>query len=145
MARTDPQIPRILKSLFSVAEQVIKKVALDIVANLVKAPSEGGTPVDTGWARANWLVNIGTPFLQPFGTRDQAEAAGWRSGAPPTAGLGQGTIATYKLGPPVFISNNVPYITRLNDGSSSQAPRGFVQAAILRALTSLSTVGVIRV
>lgn len=135
MARVDPQIPRILKSLFSVAEQIIKKVALDIVANLVKAASEGGTPVDTGWARANWLVNIGTPFLAPIGTRESV----------PQAGTGVASIATYKLGPPVFISNNVPYITRLNEGSSQQAPRGFVQAAILRALTGLSTVGVIRV
>ncbi len=33
----------------------------------------------------------------------------------------------------LFLSNNVPYISRLNDGSSGQAPAGFVQAAIARA------------
>lgn len=134
MAQQRRQIPLIMRQLISVAEQVIKKVAFDIQANLVKASSEGGTPVDTGWARANWLVNIGTPFLQPIGTYAQAAA-----GNVPPAGTGLGNLATYKLGPKVFISNNVPYIVRLNEGSSQKAPAGFVQAAILRALTSLST------
>ena len=34
-----------------------------------------------------------------------------------------------------FITNNVPYIVRLNDGSSKQQPRGFVQRAIRKAVT----------
>lgn len=136
MAARPNQIPKIMRQLVSVAEQIIKKVAFDIQANLVRAASEGGTPVDTGWARANWLVNVGTPFLAPLG-----EYTGKTTTV--RAGTGLSSIATYKLGPKVFISNNVPYITRLNDGSSTQAPRGFVQAAILRALTSLRTVKVV--
>jgi hypothetical protein len=32
-----------------------------------------------------------------------------------------------------YIQNNVPYIERLNDGWSSQAPAGFVEKAILAA------------
>ena len=136
MAAPRNQVPRILRQLTSVAEQIIKKVAFDITANLVKAASQGGTPVDTGWARANWLVNVGTPFLAAIGSPD----------AVPPTGTGVGSIAAYKLGMgKVFISNNVPYITRLNEGWSKQAPAGFVQAAILRALLGLRTIGVIRV
>lgn len=137
MAARKNQIPKIMRQLVSVAEQIIKKVAFDIQANLVRAASQGGTPVDTGWARANWLVNVGTPFLAPLGEY----VAGKKTTVP--AGTGLANIATYKLGPKVFISNNVPYITRLNEGSSDQAPKGFVQAAILRAVTSLRTVKVV--
>ena len=36
----------------------------------------------------------------------------------------------------VNITNNVPYIRRLNEGSSSQAPAAFVQSAIARALNN---------
>lgn len=125
-----------MRQLVSVAEQIIKKVAFDIQANLVRAASQGGTPVDTGWARANWLVNVGTPFLSPIG-----EYTGRKTTVAPNTGLA--SIATYKLGPKVFISNNVPYITFLNDGTSKQAPKGFVQAAIKRAVTSARTVKVV--
>ena len=125
-----------MRQLVSVAEQIIKKVAFDIQANLVRAASQGGTPVDTGWARANWLVNVGTPFLAPLG-----EYTGKTTTV--RVGTGLANIATYKLGPKVFISNNVPYITRLNEGSSKQAPEGFVQAAIKRAVTSARTVKVV--
>jgi hypothetical protein len=34
----------------------------------------------------------------------------------------------------IFISNSVKYIIALNSGSSSQAPRNFVQISILRAV-----------
>ncbi len=136
----ESQIRRILRQLTSVAEQVIKRVAFDIQANLVRASTEGGTPVDTGWARANWLTNVGTPFLTPIGSYEQA-----KEGSVPAAGFGLGSIASYKLPfGKVFISNNVPYIVNLNEGSSKKAPAGFVQAAILRALVGLRSVVVVR-
>ncbi len=107
-------------------EQVIRKIVLDVVANLVKAPSEGGTPVDTGWARSNWLVNLAVPPAGTLGSRDAVQTH-----PSPLAAM-----LSYKLRfGQVYMSNNVPYITRLNDGYSKQAPAGFVQAAILKALT----------
>ena len=36
----------------------------------------------------------------------------------------------------VFVSNNVPYILKLNDGHSQQAPAGFIQTAIHKAVTT---------
>lgn len=123
----------VVTSLERFVEQIIRKIALDIVANLVRAPSEGGTPVDTGWARANWVPQIGEPFRGTAGTREQAEA-GNVSGAEQGQGLAT-VAATYKLERgKVYISNNVPYIGRLNAGSSRQAPAGFVEAAIAKAV-----------
>lgn len=128
------QIPKVIRQLESVAEQVIKKIAFDVTANLVRAPSEGGTPVDTGWARANWIVNIGSALILPVGSPE----------AVPAAGITAGVVASYKLFQgPVYISNNVPYISRLNRGHSQQAPAGFVQAAIRKAVRDVVTVKVV--
>lgn len=128
------QIRVVVSSLEAFLDRIMKKLTLDIVANLVSAPDTGyGTPVDTGWARANWVPQIGSPRTTTVGTREQAEA-----GSVSLAGQqgGLATVATtYKFGPRIFISNNVPYIVHLNEGSSRQAPRGFVQNAIAKAVT----------
>lgn len=127
-----PRVRVVVTSLERFVELIIRKLALDIVANLVAAPPEGGTPVDTGWARANWIPRIGEPFRGTAGTREQAEA-GNVSGA--EQGAGQVAMLGYRLERGrVYISNNVPYIVRLNEGSSRQAPRGFVQAAVAKAV-----------
>lgn len=122
----------IISALEQVAESVIKKVGLDISANLSRAPAEGGTPVDTGWARANWLSSVTKSINKPEGSPENVSAA---ETAKQAGLLG---LLTYRLkAGPVFISNNVPYILRLNDGHSKQAPAGFVQRAIQEAVTGL--------
>lgn len=129
------QIRIIIQGLESTAELVIKKLTLDVVANLVKAPPEGGTPVATGWARNNWIANVGTPITEAAGTPKNVGAAS----AAQQAGLGRALAYKLRAGP-VFISNNVPYILRLNDGHSAQAAPGFVQRAIQLAVTQLRSV-----
>lgn len=123
----------VVSDLEAFVERLIRKVTLDIAANLRRAPSEGGTPVDTGWARANWVVRVGQPFDQTAGTRQEAEDGNIDVG-PQQAG--ELEAATYQLGRgTLHITNNVPYIVNLNEGSSQQAPAGFVQAAISKAVT----------
>lgn len=131
---TDPVV--VIRALNGVAEQVVRKLALDIVAELVKAPSEGGTPIDTSWASNNWTAQITSPRREPIGSPENAGAAA----AEQQASLG--ALLGYRLlNGPVFITNNVPYITLLNQGTSKQAPAGFVQAAITRAVEDLRSVG----
>jgi hypothetical protein len=119
----------VLDALETTIEAVMKKVALDIVANLVSSPGNGyGTPVDTGWARANWVPAIGSPYEGTAGSKKALNL-----------GVQQQAIATvatsYRLSQgPIYISNNVPYIVLLNEGSSKQAPAGFVQNAISKAV-----------
>lgn len=125
---TTRRVRVVVTALETFIESIIKKITLDIVANLTAAPSEGGTPVDTGWARANWVPQIGTA---PTGTVGSPANV---TGAPQHAGA-VAVAAGYKLDKgPVFISNNVPYILKLNAGSSQQAPKGFIQAAIAKAI-----------
>lgn len=121
----------IVASLNGFVDQLIKKLVLDIVANLVAAPSDGGTPVDTGWARANWVPNIGSPVTSPAGSREQAE----KGVLPSAQQAGIAAMLSYKSSKgPVFISNNVPYILPLDRGSSKQAPKGFVRRAVVKAI-----------
>ena len=132
MATRSRQVRVIIGSLEGSVELIVKKLVLDFVANVQRAPSEGGTPVDTGWASANWVPNIGSPLEQPAGTRAQAE-----SGTLPTASTTQSALvaSSYKLTlGPVHVTNNVPYILKLNAGSSGQAPAGFVQRSIAKAV-----------
>ena len=96
------------------AERLIRAVALDVLGTIVKR-----TPVDTGRARGNWQATIGAPA---GGITDQLD---------PTAALalakGQAALAGFRPGPSIFIVNNLPYIVRLEYGSSGQAPGGMVR------------------
>lgn len=108
-------------------ESAAKTLILEIVRELKRQPSQGGTPVDTGHARANWIPSVGVA--------NTTEAPG-NSNAAYQAGVAQ--VASYKLGQgALWVSNVVSYITRLNYGSSTQAPALFVEAAIDRALTTI--------
>lgn len=95
-----------------------------------------GTPVDTGRARSNWRVSLGSPVfdtVEPFapgarlGLGEQANAQG-------AIAQGAAVIGARRDGQDIWISNNVPYIGALNDGSSDQAPANFVEAAIAQAV-----------
>lgn len=102
--------------------QAYVALVLEIVAELKKSPGQGGTPVDTGHARANWVPSIGQPFAGEVDT--DADAVGRLLGYR----LEQGTL---------WISNNAPYIELLDLGYSHQAPPGFIEAAIERAVATI--------
>ena len=129
------QVRIIVEAVESFIEKVVKSIVLDVVANLVRAPGEGGTPVDTGWARANWVPNIDSPNRDGGGNRARGSRISQTPGRRAEQQEGIASVATrYKLGQTVYISNNVPYIVRLDQGSSTQAPSGFVQRAIIKAI-----------
>jgi hypothetical protein len=117
--------------------RIVKKLVLDIVANLQAAPSEGGTPVDTGWARANWIPVVGAASAKP--APKPLERGTAMAGATNVFAAGQAAIAAIVTGynarqGPVTIANNVPYILKLDAGSSKQAPSGFIRRGIVKAL-----------
>ena len=125
-----PELRIVVQALDRTIELVIKKLVLDIVANLQAQPQQGGTPVDTGWARANWIPKIGSPRTSPAGSPENLPSDS-------ATGVAEVVLGYKVIRGPVFISNNVPYIVRLNEGHSGQAPRGFVQNAIAKAVGSL--------
>lgn len=83
------------------------------------------TPVDTGRARGNWLVSIGsTDFTSDDSSEDKAGAS--------TIGTGSAKLSGLKADPftVVYLQNNLPYIEELERGSSTQAPSGMVTVTI---------------
>ena len=101
------------------------------------------TPVDTGRARSNWVVSIGVPRTDAPKSAKGPRGGQGRRGVKTDATNealedGRATILGYKLGKGgIFISNNVPYIGRLDAGSSAQAPQGMTSAAIKAAQKQL--------
>ena len=125
------QVTAIVRDLDRFAERLIVKITLDVTANLVEA-----TPVDTGWARANWVPSVGQRSRRPAQSFPGRTPSAFVQTAAAKQSVGQAQAVGYKLERGrVFVSNNVDYILRLNDGYSRQAPAGFVQRAIRKAVT----------
>ena len=120
------EVVSVVSSLEAFTEDTIKRLTLEVTATLAES-----TPVLTGWARSNWLPSIGSPVDSPTGTKESV------SDAEREARLGQ-VVLTYRLPSLVHVTNNVPYIVELNEGSSRKAPSGFVQIAIARAIREVS-------
>lgn len=129
MARNS-QIIGLVSEIEEFTSGVVKKITLDVTANL-----EETTPVDTGWARANWVPSVGTAYDENLESQSGANRADFVNGAESRKQKGRAEVAAYSLEMgPCFISNNVPYIGKLNEGTSKQAPRAFVQAGIEKAV-----------
>lgn len=117
-----------MRALTRFTEKHIKILTLEVTANLIE-----DTPRDTGWARSNWIPSIGKSVDSVAGARNQVNASLQQAGLSAVA-------STYTLrSGSVFVTNNVPYIQPLNDGHSKQAPAGFVQLAILKAVRDTFT------
>lgn len=125
------ELTRLIRTLEDFVDFNVRELTVNLTANLIE-----DTPRDTGWARANWIPNIGAPFQGTSGTRFQAE-----SGRINTSHQTRGTArvsAVYSITMGnVYITNNVPYIVQLNEGSSTQAPEGYVQIAIDETIDDL--------
>ena len=102
------------------------RVALAMIRALIDS-----TPVDTSAALSNWRVSDG-----PLGDAIRAHVPGEKrstQGASAAVALAEAerAIQAGKHANALVIFNSIPYIRRLNEGSSSQAPAGFIEKAIL--------------
>lgn len=96
-------------------KRVRNSLALRIDARLIQE-----TPVDTSEARSAWNVSVGNPNNAQINMQD------------PGAAIAQGRNAinsapTYAK---LYIQNTKPYIDRLNNGWSLQAPSKYVERII---------------
>lgn len=112
------QANRIMVQLENATAKATVDLALRIHGGLIEK-----TPVDTGWARSNWLPSVGVPRKETVGEPGSLNQA--------AAQFGQAEVAGWQItSGPIYITNNVPYISRLNAGSSTQAPSGFVEGVV---------------
>lgn len=89
-------------------------------------PSLWQSPAPAGYTggtfRANWIVSIGSPD-----GRKQESLAGFASQNAQTLAA----YLQYQSFPVIYVQNNLPYATRLEDGHSTQAPIGVVGLTVV--------------
>lgn len=91
--------------------QRVRTIAMAILNEIVLR-----SPVDTGRFRGNNIVSVGAPVYTATAALDRSGGATIERGLSVTTGLEPYTQ--------VFIQNNLPYATALEDGHSQQAPAG---------------------
>lgn len=117
------------------ASRLAVKAAETIVGDLVNV-----TPVDTSQALSNWQVGTGSPVDSAIAPHFPGEAGSTQGASASTAlAEARAMLKTKKPGQVIYISNVLRYIGRLNDGSSKQAPAGFVERAVLLGRRFLAT------
>lgn len=105
---------------------VLRKVTLGLAQQLIQM-----SPVDTGRFRNNWYLSVG---YSPVSTTNVGLDPGGGGAVNRIAG-GLGAI---KAGDQIWITNNLPYATVLEYGSSKQAPSGMVRVSAARFQDFLS-------
>lgn len=99
------------------------------------------TPVDTGRARMGWNATINEPSNEvpapaPAGHKGQSQGGSEFYPMPKIkSSFLRGVI---KVTDTLYITNRVPYIGKLNAGSSSQAPARFVERAAERVQAAVA-------
>lgn len=99
------------------ADQVLRKVALDMMGRIVRR-----SPVDTGRFRNNWLASVGHMATI---TTDIVDKSGQAAIARATTAVG-----TARMGQRIYLSNSLPYARALEYGHSRQAPQGMVRITV---------------
>lgn len=117
------------------ADAVIRKTVLEVGARLIKR-----SPVDTGRFRSNWFYS----FSAPSGKATE------QTGVLVVQDLA--TMPTPAIGEIHYITNNLPYAWRLENGWSKQAPIGMVgltalefQSIVSEAASGLNSISVLGV
>ena len=96
---------------------VVRKIGLEVYSSVVMR-----SPVDTGRFRGNWNVSLANfdPSVSELTDKEGAASIARASIS----------IADYKGGS-IYISNNLPYAKRLEDGWSKQAPVGMLRITVV--------------
>ena len=119
-----PQVQRQLKRHMAVVarnvEEAIPAVATFTTKELVKP---GANPVLTGKSRSGRNASKSTPVY----VKDPPIVSAEEVGARAERNLGRKAEKAY-------VTNGVPYVTKLEAGSSSKAPNGFVRQAFVKAV-----------
>lgn len=111
--RLDKVSKRLGEFVVGIQRNIIEEIAQEVVVR---------TPVDTGFARGNWIPGLNAAPLGPVTTLDpQAIASPARIIA---------LAALLRIGDAFFIVNNATYIELLNQGYSPQAAAGYISTAV---------------
>lgn len=135
------QMDKLSQRLPIFAKKTTEDVALTIVNDVTQV-----TPVDVGEALSNWIISLDAPSVETIpafapSPKGRVKDGKWQHAVDPVVtaqnnlpsvlSAATAVLAGRVPGQPIYISNNLPYIQKLNEGSSEQAPAGFVDRAII--------------
>lgn len=129
-----------------IADLVVKNAdkAFRATALIVDQTVVLSTPVDTGRARSNWIVQSQFPSREVRNAYSPGkEGATGSTNAQRAIAQARAVINSDQSGV-IWISNNLSYIDNLNQGSSAQAPAGFVEASVEAGRQELRRVSLLR-
>jgi hypothetical protein len=109
------QLTAFVRGTDAKVERTVRAVKMELFRSVIQ-----DTPVDTGRARGNWQATIGSPATDEIDNEDINVAL-----AGVASNLG-------KVADVSFLANNLPYIEKLEEGSSTQAPSGMVRRNMAR-------------
>jgi hypothetical protein len=129
VANFEDQLKNIEITTARTFDLAIRKIALELFKRVIYK-----TPVDKGRARANWQVSIGAPADGAVEIDDKNGSATMSRAVADSRG--------FKAGDTIFLTNNLPYIMRLEEGSSQQAPAGMVALTVQEFATIVNQISV---
>lgn len=116
------QASRITRQLERFTGRNLARAVVRATRELIKA-----TPRQTGFAQSNWLAGTGPAPTAPIGDKQNIDLT--------QQSRGLSALRNYRIRDgEIYIVNNCPYIGRLNAGSSTQAPAGFVEEILDRVI-----------
>lgn len=119
VASFNVDLTKFAKSMNIELETVVRKLAFEVYKGVTQK-----TPVDTGRAKANWMLGYGS--INSRITNNTTFSL-----VQPPKGSGKR---------PIYITNNLPYISKLENGSSKQAPNGMVNLTMNEVQRSVANV-----
>ena len=119
VASFNVDLNKFAKSMNIELETVVRKLAFEVYKGVTQK-----TPVDTGRAKANWMLGYGS--INSRITNNTTFSL-----VQPPKGSGKR---------PIYITNNLPYISKLENGSSKQAPNGMVNLTMNEVQRSVANV-----
>jgi hypothetical protein len=131
-------IDRIINKAKENGAAVARKIALELQAKVIEK-----SPVDTGRLRANWNVSLNLMDTAEYGSDISGSTSILR---------GVGELFSFKVGDSIYITNNLPYVAKLefglygdgektSGGYSKQAPQGFVRITYKEVINDLDKIG----
>jgi Bacteriophage HK97-gp10, putative tail-component len=129
------RIDRIAVRVGGNMERAVKDCAVALARSVIS-----NTPVDSGQARSNWAAELDQAFDGLFPARVPGEKGSTgEANTAATVAAAEEVISRFDIykNADIHLTNSLPYIRRLNDGHSGQAPSGFVQTAVLDGLSAV--------
>jgi hypothetical protein len=116
-------------TLIGISTRIIKRTPVGNPALWKSKPPEGYVG---GSLRGAWQASVGAPDLTPTNRKEKSENGG------ATAVEASAVANNIALGQTFFLTNNLPYATRVEFGWSSQRPMGMLRVSIAEANRALS-------